>query len=87
MLSAYCVAWARFVDLAEQVKHAPATYETDTGWRKNPLVTVFEGAARELRAFASEYGLTPAAEMKVGGQRGDEANELDADPFGAAGSG
>lgn len=37
--------------------------------KKNPAVNIREGALRELRAFASEFGLTPVSRTRIGTAR------------------
>lgn len=52
------------------------------GWSAAPWIGIEERAAKEYRAWCAEFGMTPAAEVKVGGA-GEEA---DADnPFDGGG--
>lgn len=48
------------------------------GWTTAPWVGVEERAVKEFRAWCSEFGLTPAAESKIGGGGDDGADN----PFG-----
>lgn len=88
MLAAYCETWATFVMATADVKKHGLTrlviIETATGSTvekpiANPSVSIARNAGRELRAFASQFGLSPAAEMALGKVPDD--GEAETNPF------
>ncbi len=46
------------------------TVETERGWVKNPLITVIDSCAKNIRSLASELGLTPIGRerLRTGGE-------------------
>jgi len=48
---------------------------------KNPAILIVEAASKELRAWSSEFGLTPSSEGRLGGlvPSGDDDDD---NPFG-----
>jgi len=79
VLTAYCETWATFVDATRTVRKEGLTIEAKQGTLPHPAVGIARAAGRELRAFAGQFGLTPAAEMALGKVAGD--GEEDANPF------
>ena len=80
-LVAYCETWARFVTATRLVAEQGILHSNSQGEVTAPWVGVAERAGRELRAFATEFGLTPAAEMKLATETsdgGDQASEFQA---------
>lgn len=80
-LSAYCLTWDRLV-------RAQAEMEADggsvlgfnsQGRTRHPAVAVIEAASKELRSWATEFGLSPSAESRVGGKEPDGSQ--DDNPF------
>ena len=91
VLAAYCETWATFVLATRDVHKNGLTVdvvtirtfgETEIETRKpipNPTVATARNAGRELRTFAAQFGLTPAAEMALG--KAADSGEEDANPF------
>lgn len=81
-LAAYCEAWSRFVE-ARMTIAVDGMYLRGAGGmpiKKHPAVLILEAASKELRAWAGQFGLTPAAEANLGsGPAGDDDDE---DPYG-----
>ncbi|MFF5451868.1 phage terminase small subunit P27 family [Streptomyces sp. NPDC012950] len=76
-LAAYCEAWATFREATETVQREGMTIEAKQGTLAHPAVAIARAAGRELRAWASHFGLTPSTEQALarsGGDDGDEAN-------------
>jgi P27 family predicted phage terminase small subunit len=71
-LEALCEAYARWHTAKTERLADGLTTFTSQGQGVNPLVRVEAEASREFRAWCSEFGLTPAAEMKIAGA-GDDA--------------
>ncbi len=65
-LTAHCVAWARLVMAARQIEAEGLTYKSDSGQiKKHPLAAIAHEAAAEVRAFAAEFGLSPAGRARI----------------------
>lgn len=64
-LTAYCLAWQRMCQaqriIQEQSEHGLLGMNSQ-GLTRHPAVAIVEAASKELRAWAHEFGLTPAAE-------------------------
>jgi P27 family predicted phage terminase small subunit len=68
----------KYVEMVLDSDGAGLLGRNSQGWTTAPWVGVEERAAKEFRAWCSEFGLTPAAESKIGGG-GDDADD---NPFG-----
>lgn len=88
-LAAYCEQVEIFVRATKDVHDQGLTVENksvkkdgaESVWfTANPAVGVQRNAQAAMRAWCSEFGLTPAAEAKVGGREASDAEEDD--PFG-----
>lgn len=79
-LTAYCLAWQRMVQAQAHVDEHGLLAETSQGMGVAPWVRVLESASKDLRAWCAEFGLTPAAEAKVGRPEGD-SGQGDDNPF------
>jgi P27 family predicted phage terminase small subunit len=78
-LAAYCLAWQRMCQAQRQIDEKGLTQETSQGVGVSPWVRVVEAASKELRAWAHEFGFTPAAESALGA--GEKADGDDSNPF------
>lgn len=77
-LSAYCMAWQRFVDASALLADEGLLQTGPQGRTRHPAVTIVEAASKELRAWAAEWGLTASSESRLGPQ----TREVDDDnPF------
>ena len=87
-LAAYCETWATFVAATHLVHEHGIVYMrkvdevTDMDGRvieihvapaKNPALIVARDAAAQIRAFCSEFGLTPSARTRIDVPEPDEA--------------
>lgn len=81
-LVAYCLTWQRLHDASLLVARDGLLLETEKGPVKNPAVLVVEAASKELRAWSSEFGLTPSSESRLGSMKGADGDE-DENPFAA----
>lgn len=77
-LEVACETFARWKDAAMMRRTQGMLAETSQGTGVAPWVRVEEAASKEWRAWCAEFGLTPAAENKVGSFKGGED---DANPF------
>ena len=78
-LVAWCVTWSRFVTAVRTYQRdGMLVINPDSGnLRRHPAVGIAETAAAQLRAYAAEFGLSPAAERRIGAV----APTADGDPF------
>lgn len=77
-------AFARWKEAGRALAADGLTYVAPSGLVKvNPLVGVVERASAEFRAWAAEFGLSPAAERKLTAPAADVGDEEN--PFAGAG--
>lgn len=74
VLTAYCETWSVFVAATRTLRREGLTIEARQGTLPHPAVGIARNAGRELRAFATHFGLSPAAEMALG-KVGDDGEE------------
>jgi P27 family predicted phage terminase small subunit len=79
-LAAYCEAWATFVAATRIVQVEGLTIEAKQGTLPHPAVAIARNAGREVRTWAGQFGLTPAAESGIGVRGGDDG-AADEDPL------
>ncbi len=79
--AAYCETWSEFAQACQELKaHGSLTIVVAQGEIPHPAVAIRRSASQQLRTWAREFGLTPAAENALatkGGGDGAEGN-----PFG-----
>lgn len=68
-LEALCEAYARWADAKNQRLKAGMLAKNSQGVVISPLLRIEAEASREFRAWCSEFGLTPAAEVKLSTQQ------------------
>lgn len=78
-LTAYCLTWQRLCDASAIVARTGLILETEKGPIKNPAVLIVEAASKELRAWSSEFGLTPSSESRLG--KAEAPDGQDDNPF------
>jgi P27 family predicted phage terminase small subunit len=77
-LAAYCETWATFVEATRIIAVEGLTFEAKQGTLPHPAVGIARNAGRELRTWAGQFGLTPAAENSLGTK---DDSETEYDPF------
>jgi P27 family predicted phage terminase small subunit len=87
-LAAYCHAFARWFEAEEEiaeygivVKEPVLLMGAETGFyrhKKNPAVTISEGAMKLMKSFLIEFGMTPASRSRL---RVDQPAGDEQDPF------
>lgn len=78
-LVAYCLAYARMVQAAAEVReHGLTTVERGKRIAR-PEVLILERASKDVVAYAQQLGMTPASEQKLSGSTDDGA---EVNPFG-----
>jgi P27 family predicted phage terminase small subunit len=82
-LTGYCESWARYVDASENLQKFGSVVKSPNGYPiLNPYVSICNAAMKEMRAFLTEFGMTPASRSKISvkqGGKADEWDELDSD--------
>lgn len=76
-----CETWARWKTAQRLLVEGDWALVTGAG-QKNPLTTILIETANQYRSFASEFGLTPSSETKLGGKENESPGQ---NPF-ASGS-
>jgi len=83
-LASYCEMVDLFITATAQVHESGLVVEnrslrkdgTESVWfTANPAVTVQRNAQAAIRSWCSEFGLTPAAEMKLATETSDGGND------------
>jgi P27 family predicted phage terminase small subunit len=85
-LTSYCMVWQRFVEASAIVGRDGMVVreELPLGREKlyrHPALLTAEAASKELRAWATEFGLTPSSEQRLAGAKGDDGDQ--GNPFAA----
>ena len=66
LLAAYCASWSQFVAGVRQLQKDGPTYRTESGLiKRHPAASLVHQAARDVLAFASEFGLSPSARVRL----------------------
>lgn len=76
VLATYCETWVDFVEATATLKREGYYIDARQGTLKHPAVGIKHQAARELRAIAAHFGLTPSTEQALarGGSDDDEGD-------------
>lgn len=75
-LLAYCTAVQDLHDTYEDIETFGRIVETERGLVKNPAFTIRATALTQIKAFACEFGLTPASRGKVKGSPDEKKNKF-----------
>lgn len=94
ILAAYCETWANWIIAVKDVRSrgqvlCRTTERGESIYASNPAVTNMRTLGRELRAFAAQFGLTPASEAALGraGEGGQDDTPGQGSPFDGTGIG
>ena len=79
VLATYCETWVDFVEATATLKTEGYYIDARQGTLKHPAVGIKHQAARELRAIASHFGLTPSTEQALA--RGSDDDGSGDNPF------
>jgi P27 family predicted phage terminase small subunit len=84
-LVAYCMTWQRFVDACAIVAREGMVVQDDRQGRaqRHPALLTVEAASKELRAWCTQFGMTPSAEQRVAAAKADDGQQ--GNPFAATG--
>ncbi len=65
-LAAYCQAYARWREAEEAIKREGLVVQTGTGYlMPHPAVKIAEKAQQLIKAFCTEFGLTPSSRSRM----------------------
>lgn len=64
-LAAYCQTYSRWAKAEREIKKHGIVMETENGTVRRPEVSIAREALHQMRAFAMEFGLTPASRSRV----------------------
>lgn len=65
-LAAYCAAYSRWAAAEAQVKELGAVVKSPNGYPiVNPWLSIANKAMEQMKAFGSEFGLTPASRTRI----------------------
>jgi P27 family predicted phage terminase small subunit len=68
-LAAYCQSWADYKEAIKWMKENGKTYSVNAGggrqYRSYPQVKIADAALKQIRAFCTEFGLTPSARARM----------------------
>lgn len=72
MLEAYCASYSTWRKACDTLEELGDVYESvgkngNRMWRARPEVAIANEALRQMRAFASEFGLSPVARVRLQG--------------------
>lgn len=79
VLVTYCEAWAVFCEATDAIRREGLFIDAKQGMIPHPAVGIQRAAAKEVRAIAAHFGLTPSTEQALarGGDSGDDGNPFD----------
>lgn len=67
-LAAYCAAWGRWVEAEEHLKLEPMVFKAPSGYPVlSPWWSVANKAMDQMKAFLTEFGLSPASRTRIKG--------------------
>lgn len=65
-LAAYCQAWARWLDAERQLTKFGAIIKSPNGYPlQSPYLGIARDAVQQMRAFLTEFGMTPASRARL----------------------
>jgi P27 family predicted phage terminase small subunit len=75
LLAAYCETWATYVEATRRLHREGLTHMSSQGEIAHPCVAIARAAGKELRGLASQFGLSPSAEMALGKVQGNDDHD------------
>lgn len=65
-LAAYCQAWGRWIEAEDNLKQHGTIINAKYGYPiMSPWLSVANGALQHMRAYMTEFGLTPASRSRI----------------------
>lgn len=65
VLVTYCEAWAVFCEATDAIRREGLFVDARQGLIPHPAVAIQRNAAKEVRAIAAHFGLTPSTEQQL----------------------
>lgn len=86
-LTSYCLVWHRLVEASRTIQREGMIVEEEmtlgrSKLYRHPALLTAEAASKELRAWATEFGLTPSSEQRLGSTKGAD-DGAQGNPFAA----
>lgn len=83
ILAAYCDAYARWLDILDELDSGELTYTTDKGnLVQSPLVGMANTLRLQVVRIAAELGITPSSRSRVNAINNSDDDELERSLFG-----
>jgi P27 family predicted phage terminase small subunit len=80
--AAYCQCWAQWQEAVQQVRVEGLVIQTGRGMtRINPAASYAAEMSKQVRAYAAEFGLTPASRGRAGAAPQTDATDTAMDEF------
>lgn len=77
MLAVMCDTWARYIQAKKEVDSSGLLVNSPNGYAiMNPALSIVNKCTAQLRSFAAEFGLTPAARSRITTNGASGANEF-----------
>jgi len=70
-----CELWSTYCGAMDVVKKKGILIKTKVGMVRNPAIGIAQSSLKEYRAWAVQYGLTPASEGRLKPREADGAGE------------
>lgn len=81
--AAYCVVWARWVEAEESLKKTGMVIKSLTNYPMlNPFYTISNQSLTQLRAFLTEFGMTPSSRSRTSVRTGEGIDPMEEFLFG-----
>jgi P27 family predicted phage terminase small subunit len=82
--SAYCQAYGRWVEAEEMLKKTGTVVKAPSGYPiLSPYLSVANKAVEQMRAFLTEFGLTPSSRSRIAVGPGSETDDMEDFLFGS----
>jgi P27 family predicted phage terminase small subunit len=81
--AAYCVIYARWVEAEEALKKTGPVVKSPSGFPMlSPFYTVANQSLAQMRAYLTEFGMTPSSRSRTSVRTGDNTDPLEDFLFG-----
>jgi P27 family predicted phage terminase small subunit len=81
--AAYCVIYARWVEAEEALKKTGPVVKSPSGFPMlSPFYTVANQSLAQMRAYLTEFGMTPSSRSRTSVRTGENADPLEDFLFG-----
>lgn len=78
-LAAYCSAWERWIEAEEAIKLQGMIQTSPNGYPiLNPYLSISNKAMEQMRAFLTEFGMTPSSRSRIKVEKKEDEDPMDA---------